>query len=142
MAAPADRWWLRTILIGVAYAVVGVAFAIPANSAASPHGRLAWRLAAWAACAAIFAAHLVDERIRLGGSPRRVACRVSAAVAIGAFALAARINLRSAGSHRGSARSALALVVFPVVTAVPAFVVAFAAASAVRPRGGEGPPAR
>ena len=141
MAAPADRWWLRTIFVGMAYAVVGVAFAIPANSSASPHGRLAWRLAAWAASGAIFTAHLVYEHIRLGGFPRRIACRVSAAVAIGAFALAARIDVRGAGAHRGGARAALALVVFPVVTAVPAFVVGFAAASAVRRRGGKGPPA-
>ena len=142
MAAPTERSGLRTILVGMTYAVVGVAFAIPASSANSDRGRVAWRLAAWAASAAIFAAHVAWERLRLGGSPRRVAWRVSAAVAIGAFALAARINVRAAGSHRSGARSALALVVFPVVTAVPAFVVGFAAASVVRPRGEDGSPPR
>jgi hypothetical protein len=88
--------------------------------------RVTWRLAAWLVCAAAFAAHLGYEHFRLRNSPPRAALHVAVAVALGAFALAVWVIVHgqwSASSHQ-SPLAPLALVVFPAVTGVPAFVVA------------------
>jgi len=134
MDRPPGRLFGAAMLFGIAYPIVGITFAAPANSAASSDVRLAWRLAAWLVCAAIFAGHLGYELIRLRNPPGRAAWHVSMAVAFGAFALAGWINAQPNRSGSSGSRL-LALVVFPVVTAVPAFLVAFVTA-AVLSRGG------
>jgi hypothetical protein len=90
----------------------------------------AWRLAAWLVCAAVFAAHLAYEHFRVGNPPARAALHVAVAVALGAGILAVWVNVRSFGSTSGrpSPRAPLALVVYPVVTGVPAFAVALVVA--------------
>jgi uncharacterized protein (DUF486 family) len=91
--------------------------------------RLTWRLAAWLVSAAVFATHVGYEHFRLRNSPLRAALHVSVAVALGAFVLAVWVNVHAQwvpSSHQ-SPFAPLALVVFPAVTGVPAFVVAFVA---------------
>ena len=107
------------LLVGVVYLVVGRLFAAPTNHA---H---AWRLAAWAVSAAAYAAHIWYEHFRLRNSPRVVAFHAALAVAIGAFALAAAGMIHSL-STTSTIRPAwlLALVAWPAVTAVPAFLCA------------------
>ena len=123
--------WVRAaLLVGVVYLVIGRAFAAPAD-----HVRL-WRLAAWATSGAAFAAHIGYEHFRLRHTPRSTAWHAALAVAIGAFALAAAGGLRSLTS--GSAPRPLwllALVVWPAVTGVPAFLVGFVAAALLTRRG-------
>jgi len=119
------------MLFAIVYPVVGILFAALANPSASSEMRVTWRLAAWLVSAAAFAAHIGYEHFRLRSSPPRAALHVSVAVALGAFALAVWINVhahRDTSSHQ-SPLAPLALVVFPVVTGAPAFVVALAAAS-------------
>jgi len=116
--------WLRTaILFGLGYFLVGRLFAVPGEHA---H---AWRLAAWVVSLLIYMTHFRLERARPSTPPRAVASHVATAVAIGAFALAVALTIRSIAAQ-GSLRmtSVLALVLFPLVTAVPAFLVALAAA--------------
>jgi hypothetical protein len=116
--------------VGVVYLVAGIAFAALANSSASHQMRITWRLAAWLTSAAAFAAHIGYEHFRLRHSPRSTALHASVAVALGAFALAVAANVHArlvAPSHLGLL--AFALVAWPVLTAVPAFVVALAAAA-------------
>jgi hypothetical protein len=130
MDRPANQRWLRVaMLIALVYPVVGIAFAALANPSASNGMRLTWRLAAWLASAAAFAAHLRYEHFRLRSSPPRAALHVSAAVALGAFLLAVWVNVHAhwVASGPQSPLAPLALVVFPVVTGVPAFVVALVA---------------
>jgi hypothetical protein len=127
MSTPGQQSWFGTaILIGVVYCVVGIAFALPPD-----HVRV-WRLAAWVISAAVYAAHIGFERFRLGNSPRAAAFHTALAVAVGAFGLAVAANIHEgwvASSYRRSL--ALALVAWPALTAVPAFVVAWVAAGAL-----------
>jgi hypothetical protein len=131
MDAPSrQRWHVPVIVLAVVYLVVGILFAALANSSASNQMRETWRRLAFVASAAAFAAHILYELFRLRNSPRTTALHASLAVAMGAFALAvaATIHAPSAASSHQAAR-ALALVVWPAVTAVPAFVVALAASA-------------
>jgi hypothetical protein len=124
------------LLVGVVYLVTGITFA--ALSAASTQMRGTWRLAAWVVSAAAFAGHIWYEQRRLRSSPRTAAWHVALAVAVGAFGLAVAANLhpQATASHQRSV--ALALVLWPILTALPAFVVALGVAAALtrtRPSG-------
>jgi len=112
---------MRAALVAVIYPVVGILFALPAQGSATR----VWRLAAWLASALVFAVHLRFEHSRFRELPSRAALHVSAAVAMGAFLLAVWINLhlRLTGGQQ-SPRALLALLIFPLVTGLPAFVVA------------------
>lgn len=121
------RSWLRVALIaGVAYVLIGRLFPQPAG-----HLR-EWRLAAWLASAIVFAAHIFYEQFRLRSSRLQTALHVAMAVALAAAALAfaAMIHSLSATSTIRPAL-AIAIVAWPVITALPAFVVAFVAAAVV-----------
>jgi len=121
-----QRWLPAALGSSVVYLVAGITFAALAHRAGSNQMRVTWRLAAWVISAAVFAAQVWYEHTRLRSAPRTTASHVSLAVALGAFALAATARV-----------PALALIAWPVVTALPAFLVAFASAAAlarVRPR--------
>jgi len=115
------------MLVAVAYAAIGIVFAALAVDA---HHVRAWRLAAWVASAVVAAAHIWYEHYRLGSSPRPTALHAAGAVALGAFglALAANVHWLVAGTH-GQRPPLLALPVWPVVTALPAFLAALAIAA-------------
>src|SRR5213596_4332343 len=121
------RLWVRAmILVAVSYVVIGIGFAALAKS---DHMRL-WRLAAWLASALVAAAHIGYEHYRLGSSPRPTALHAAGAVALGAFGLALAANVhwffaRTPGQHP----PLLALPVWPVITALPAFLVALTVAA-------------
>ena len=130
--APDRKPWKRAvILVGVVYFGVGFVFAVLANSAVSPEARFIWRLAAWVASASAYAAHIGYEHFRLGDSPRATALHAAMAVGLGAFLLAVNATVHAAmvPSHAPYRRYSLALVVWPIVTAVPAFLVALALAA-------------
>jgi hypothetical protein len=125
------RWLRAAILVGLAYFLVGRLFAVPGE-----HAR-AWRLAAWAVSGIIYVMHLRYEHVSLRNPPRMLALHLAIAVAIGAFALALALMMRSV-VVQGSVEPKwlLALVLFPLVTALPAFLVALVAAVALARRGG------
>ena len=117
--------WIRAaLLVGVTYFVIGRVFAAP-----SANLRL-WRLAAWMLSALTYAAHIWYEHFRLRTSTRSTALHVALAVAIGAIGLAlgGMIHSLSTGSPLRPAWL-LALVLWPAITAVPAFLVALVAAA-------------
>jgi hypothetical protein len=124
MSASGRQSWLGTaILIGVLYSAIGIVLALPTE-----HVRM-WRLAAWVASAIVFAFHIGYEHFRLRRSPVKTALHAALAVAIGAFGLAVAANIHEvliAPSYRRAL--AVALVAWPVITALPAFVVALVAA--------------
>jgi len=121
------RWLRIVILFSMVYLVVGVAFP---NPSASNEMQFMWRLAAWLTCAGAFAIHIGLEHFRLRNSPRRTALHASVSVALGAFALAAAANIHALTAGTGNQRLlALALVIWPIMTGAPAFVVALAAAA-------------
>jgi len=124
------RSWIRAlVLIAVSYVVIGIVFGALDNSADANRVRL-WRLAAWMASGVVAAAQIGYEHNRLGSSPRRTALRAAGAVALGAFGLALAANIHSLVVARHGQRSLLvALVAWPVITALPAFLAALVIAS-------------
>jgi len=110
------------IVVAVAYVAIGIVFA--ALAADANHVRL-WRLAAWLASAAVAAAHIGYEHYR-----RPTALHAAGAVGLGAFglALAANVHWLFAGTD-GQRPPLLALPVWPVITALPAFLAALAVAA-------------
>jgi hypothetical protein len=134
-ASGRHAWVRAALIVGVVYFIVGKVFALPAN-----HIHV-WRLAAWMVSGVAYAAHIAYEHFRLRSSPRLTAPHVAVAVAIGAFALAVAGMIHSL-STSSSIRPAwlLALVIWPAVTALPAFLGALVAA-AILPRRSVGPEA-
>jgi len=119
------QWLWVVILFGMVYLVVGVAFP---NPPASNKMQFMWRLAAWLICAVAFAIHIGLAYFRFQNSPRRTALQAAASVALGAFGLAVAANIHALTTGTGNQRLlAFALVIWPLLTGVPAFVVAFVA---------------
>jgi hypothetical protein len=113
----------------VVYFLVG--FALPNPSAADPT-QFAWRLASWLACGLTFALHIGLEHFRFRNTLLKTAQHASASVALAAFALAAAANIHGLTAGTGNPRLlALALVIWPIIAGLPAFVVAWAAAAAL-----------
>ena len=114
-------WVLPVVLLGIAYAGVGILFAVPTTHA---H---AWRLAAWAVCAVGYGAHILYERFRLGNSSGTAALHVALAAGLGGFGLAVGANVHELFVEATSQHQRLLLLslgIWPIVTALPAFVVA------------------
>jgi len=131
MDAPGQKRWLRAvILLGALYLIIGVTFAALAGLAATTQMRIACRLGAWLISAAAFVTHVWHEQFRRGNLPVTTALHASWAAALGAFGLAVAANLHAHWTGSGNQHLlALALVTFPAITAVPAFVVAVAIAT-------------
>lgn len=86
------------------------------------------RLGAWLTVALAFAIHISLEHFRFRNAPLRTALHASAAVGLGAFALAAAANIHALRTGTANRRLlALALVLWPIITGVPAFIVALVA---------------
>ena len=113
-------WIDHAILIGIVYAVIGVFFAVP-----STHLR-AWRYAAWITSAIVYATHICFEYFRQRNSAKSTALHVATAVAIGGLALAIGAVFHSlfVSPNYSRWRFGLALVLWPILTGLPAFVVA------------------
>src|SRR5439155_24556226 len=125
MSESSRQLWVRAVVIlGIVYAFVGIVFAVPTD-----HVKV-WRLAAWVVSAIAYAAHICYERFRLRNSPRSAALHVALAVALGAFGLAVGANIHSLwlGSTNEHRRLLLlALGLWPIITALPTFLVALVA---------------
>ena len=120
-----QRWLVTAILVGAIYAAVGVTFGALAGAAESTRMLLVWRYSAFVVSGLAFAAHIAYEHFRLRNPARPLAWHTAAAVAIGAFALAFVANVHDLGSPSGyRPRMLIALVAWPLLTAVPAYLVA------------------
>jgi hypothetical protein len=130
MNASGHQPWLRwALLLGAVYLAIGLVFSALANPSGSNQTRLMWRLAAWGVSAAVYAAHIGYEHL-LGNSPPVVALHVAVAVAAGSFGLAVAAIVHSlSGASSNLHLLLVALVVWPVMAAIPAFVVALAASA-------------
>lgn len=124
-----SRWSRVVLIVGVVYLVAGLVFGALAGAAGSQQFRVAWRLAAWATSAAAFATHIWYEQLRLRHSPATTAFHAALAVAIGAFGLAVSASVHAMRVHKSFPVSAL--LSWPLVTALPAFIVAFVAAAVI-----------
>jgi hypothetical protein len=129
----ARPWLGRALLIGAGYAIIGVVFGAFGSSFVSARS---WRLAAWTISGAIYAAHIGYERSRLGASRPATAFHAAVAAGTGGFGLAVAAtvhSLLSASPDRRLRLFTLALVVWPIVTAVPAYLVALVASTVLSP---------
>jgi hypothetical protein len=131
MNTSTPQQWLRTaILVGVLYAGIGTAIAAIAGTAASNRGLFLWRLSAFVLSGVVFAVHIAQEHFRRRNPAQSTAWHVAVAVAFGGFALALVANLHDLGSAAGyRPRMLIALAAWPLLTAVPAFLVALVAAA-------------
>jgi hypothetical protein len=125
-----QRWLSTVILVGGLYLAVGISSAALAGATASNQMRFFWRLSAFVISAVVFGAHIANEHFRLRNTARQTAWHASGAVAFGAFALALVGNIHDLGSSSGYRPLMLiALIVWPLLTAVPALIVALAVAA-------------
>lgn len=117
-----QAWLPAALLFGAAYFLIGRLFTLPAENVPT------WRVAAWLVSGVAYAAHIAYEHFRLRNSPRVTALHVSIAVAVGAVALALAGMIHSL-STTSTIRPAwlLALLIWPAVTAIPAFLGALVA---------------
>ena len=112
---------------GVLYFAVGHGFGAMAATATSSQERIAWRLAAWVISALAFAAHIGYGHRRVRGGAGTTALDASLAVALGAFGLAVAAFIHGATVHHHF--PIFALAAWPVMTAIPAFLVALVVAA-------------
>ena len=141
MTTPAEPtrqsgWWTRALIYGAIYLAIGLVFAALAGHAAGP-GRQAWRVAAYIISAIAFGTHIQFERVSAGRSIFSAALHAAFSVALGACALAVMANIHA--YNAGVLRSRLlraSIILWPLVTAIPAFLVGLAAATLMRPRQG------
>jgi hypothetical protein len=127
------RLWLRAVLLtGAIYCTIGIgfgAFAAFAASSSSQRMVVAWRVASFVVSLVVFAVHIGYDYFGIGNRPLIVAWHASLAVALGSLLLAVSANIysfRIAEAQHGLL--AIALVVWPLMTGIPAFVVALIAA--------------
>lgn len=123
---------VRAVLCcGVLYFVTGIVFGTLAGQAPTHQARVAWRWAAWAISIVGFGAHVGYEQLRLRSSSVVTALHVSSAAGLGAFGLAvsATVHAQVVSPHGPSLLLALSVVIWPVMTALPAFGVALALAT-------------
>lgn len=135
MTTSAPRnWFALALLAGVAYVIFGVGFGELAARASSHEMVSAWRLAAWIASAFVFAVHLLRE-IRATGSISHTALRAAVGTAIGSFGLAVAAVLHSLLSPTAPKTVTLvrlALVMWPVMTFIPAYLVGLVASAVLK----------
>jgi hypothetical protein len=121
------RWGPIAATVGVGYFAIGVIFGALAGDAGSVVALKAWRVAAYVVCLVLFVVHVYFDDLRFRRA-LTTARHTSIAVAFGGFLLAASATLRAMLVEGSPRRMWVALVAWPLLTGVPAFVAAFALA--------------
>ena len=125
MNAPSHRQWLRAAAVtGLAYVLIGLVTAALSRTASSPQVRTVWRLAAWGTSAAAFVMHIRYE-VRRRTPVSRAALHAAVAVALATFALAAIAVIRQLMTSSLRPSMVLAFAIWPILTGIPAFLVAW-----------------
>ena len=123
------------LLFDLAYLAVGILFAVLANSSGTSGIQALWRWAVFLISCVVFAVYIEYEHFRLYNPPRSAALHISLAVALGAFAITVAANLQALGNPGNHGSIDLALVIWPIATMIPAFLVALAAATLLTRKG-------
>src|SRR5437763_8323006 len=131
MDTSAGRRSLRMVLLFAGtYVLIGIAFAAFSDGATTNAMHLMWRRLAWLVSAVAFTAHIAFEQFRVGNPPRTTALHVSVAAAVGAGGLAVAANIHEwMAGPRYRPSIVVALVAWPLLTLVPAFLVAMLGAT-------------
>ena len=129
-AAGRKQWIPVSIVVGLLYFAIGFGFAAFARWAVFGLTAVTWNRLAFLFSAIVFAVHIVCEQFRFESTPRRTAWHTSVAVALGAFGLALAANINDLSSPAGyRPKMLVALIAWPLITAVPAFFVALIVAT-------------
>jgi hypothetical protein len=132
---PARSVWFAVALgLGLSYLVISLVGGSLAGHAATTAGLKSWRMAAWLISGVAFLAQIVFERVRLLNRPTAAALHAALAAAIGGLLLAVAATINKMASGSVDARYVVALVAWPLITGVAAFVVALALSLIIRPR--------
>jgi hypothetical protein len=126
------RWFLIALLVALIYTGTSVGTAALAGAAASHTMQIFWRWSAFGIAGVVFLAHVAFERFALRSGTRTIAWHAAIAAALGGLglALAAIVHeLASATAFRP--RLLVALVAWPLLVAVPAFLFALAIGAAL-----------
>jgi hypothetical protein len=124
------RWIPGAMLVALVYLAAGLIFGALAGAAAFHQMVVVWRFAAWVVSGIAFWAHIRHELSRLRSAPLATALHVSAAAALGAFGLAVAANIHRQMFGAGNQHLILAaMLLWPLLTAISSFVVAFAVAA-------------
>jgi hypothetical protein len=134
MRGAVARWLGVALAVGLVYLSISIVSGSLAAAAASTAGRTRWRLMAWALSAVVFAAQIAYERLRLLSRAGPASLHAAVGAAFGGFFLAVAATLHKMSVDRVDARYFLALVVWPLVVALPAFAAALVLSAAIRPR--------
>ena len=114
---------------GVAYLLIGLVFGELARRAGSIQTRNRWRAAAYLVSAIVFAINIGYESHTRRNTSRSTAFSAAWGVAVGAFLLAAAANVHTLFvGEPYRPRLAISLLAWPLLTAIPAFLVALLAA--------------
>ncbi|HEV2827195.1 MAG TPA: hypothetical protein VGW76_06285, partial [Pyrinomonadaceae bacterium] len=115
---------------------ISVASSELALVAASSQMQFFWRLSAFVISGVVLAAHIAYEHFRLRNALWPIAWHAAFAVALGAFVIALMANIHDLVAASGyRPRMLLALVAWPMLTAVPAFIVALVMAAVLQKLG-------
>ena len=119
-----QTWVVCAVLFGAAYLVVALVSNVLIGWSGPNYVR-AWRLSAFVVSGVLFAIHIAYEHFKTPNSPLTVAVHTSVAVGTGAclLAVAAIVNSLLVNAHN-LRLLLIALVVWPIITALPAFLVA------------------
>ena len=125
-----QRWLVAAIIAGILYLIIAMGSSALAGTAASSQMQYVWRLSAFVMSGLVLTAHIAYEHFRLRSATRTTAWHASLGVAFGALALALAANIHDVGSAAGyRPRMLIAFVAWPLLTAVPAFVVSLVVAA-------------
>ena len=128
-AAP-KRWLGIAILVGAAYCAAALISSMLAGAVASDQMRFFWRLSAFIISGVVLLAHIAYEHYHLRNTTLLTAWHVSLAAAFGGLALALAANIHDLFSAAGyRPRMLVALIAWPLLTGVPAFIVALGIAA-------------
>jgi hypothetical protein len=120
-------WFAWALLAGSLYLMIGTGFA-----PLSVPSVFFWRLAAWMVSGLVYLAHICYERLVIRSSPHSTAVHVALGAAIGALGLAAAAIFHSLHTGTGNLRLLrIALLVWPLIAGLPAYVVAFVLTAAL-----------
>jgi hypothetical protein len=126
MDAIHQKWFRVVLILAAVYLVVGFGFAEIGNNASSSQIQRFWRIAAWVVSFVAYLTHFWYEHFRFHSPARTTAFHTSLAAGIASFGLAVAANIHAQFVTSSSPiMLALSLVLWPLLTMVPAFGVAF-----------------
>ena len=118
------RWGPIAATAGVAYFAIGVVFGALAGNSGSVQGLKAWRWAAFALSMVVFLLHVRFDHQRFRNA-LTTARHVAIGAALGGFLLAAMATARATLVEGTPQRLLVALIAWPLLTGVPAFIAAW-----------------